>query len=55
MEPTVDRKPVDGGVYYQDEAGNLVKLEEGQYLLDPVTRELQLVSPEPPPTPPTED
>jgi hypothetical protein len=35
------QKPIDGGAYYQDADGNLVKLEEGQYALDPVTRELK--------------
>jgi hypothetical protein len=54
MEPTVDHKPVDGGAYYQDEAGTLVRLEEGQYQLNPATRELQLVPTESPPTSPPE-
>jgi hypothetical protein len=35
------QKPIDGGSYFRDEAGNLVKLEEGQYQLDPETRELK--------------
>ena len=38
-------KPNDGGVYFQDEEGRLIKLEEDQVSLDPVTRELALASP----------
>lgn len=39
------QNPIDGGTYLRDEKGNLVKLEEGDYQLDPVTRELKRPSP----------
>jgi len=45
------RKPIDGGAYYQNADGALIKLEEGQYQLDPVTRELK--RPMPPKAEPT--
>lgn len=35
------QNPIDGGTYYRDELGNLIKLEEGDYQIDPVTRELK--------------
>ena len=37
--------PIDGGAYFRDENGNLTKLEQADYQLDPVTRELKRPSP----------
>ena len=48
---TMAQKPIDGGAYYQGADGAIVKLEEGQYQLDPVTRELK--RPKPPKAEPT--
>jgi hypothetical protein len=39
------QKPIDGGAYYQDADGNLVKLDEDQLVLDPQTRELKRSNP----------
>ena len=39
------QKPIDGGAYFQNADGAIVKLEEGQYQLDPVTRELKRPTP----------
>ncbi len=40
-----ENQPIGGGSYLRDESGELIPLVEGQYQLDPVTREVKLPKP----------
>ena len=40
-----ESQPVGGGAYLRDESGELIPLAEGEYELDPVTRELKMPKP----------